>query len=130
MYVHRCCPTIPLCPCWDTCDPHLLDDADLPDGYGLFLGEQPLAGSQFNLPVIHSNFAFPKVLAAPPLSGVLPDQYIPDLAFDSDLTESIPTIFPPEEPIANDGHVIKPAHLPLLDNSNSDADSIHLLELD
>ena len=94
------------------------------------MGEQPLAGSQFNLPVIHSNFALPKVLPAPPPLGVLPDQYIPDLAFDSDLTESIPTIFPLEEPIANDGHVINPAHLPPLDNSNSDVDSIHLLDLD
>ena len=73
MYVHQCCPGIPLCPCWDTCDPHLLDDTNLPDGYGLFLGEQPLAGSQFNLPVIHSDFALPEVLPAPPPLGVLPD---------------------------------------------------------
>ena len=32
--------------------------------------------------------------------------------------------------MANDGHVIDPDHLPPLDNSNSDADSIHLLDLD
>ena len=53
--------------------PHILDDANLPDGPGLFLGEQPLAGSQFNLPMIHSDFALPEVLPAPPPSGVLPD---------------------------------------------------------
>ena len=80
--------------------------------------------------MIHSDCALPEVLPAPPLLGVLPDQYIPDLAFDSDLTESIPTIFPLEEPMANDGNVIKLAHLPPLDNNNSDADSIHLLDLD
>ena len=116
MYVHRCCPEIPLCPCWDTCDPHLIDDTNLPDGYGLFLGEQPLAGRQFNLPMIHSDFALPEVLPAPPPSGVLPDRYIPDLAFDSDSPESIPTIFPPKEPMANGGHAINLAHMPPLDN--------------
>ena len=130
MYVHQCCPGVLLCPCWDTCDPHILDDANLPDGPGLFLGEQHLVGSQFNLPMIHSDFALPEVFPAPPLSGVLPDRYIPDLAYDSDSPESIPAIFPPEESIANDGHVINLDHLPPLDNSNSDADSIHLLDLD
>ena len=94
------------------------------------MGEQPLAGSQFDLPVIHSDFASPEVLPAPPPLGVLPDRYLPDLAYYSDLTESIPAIFPLEGPIANDGHVIDPDHLPPLDNSNSDADSIHLLDLD
>ena len=94
------------------------------------MGEQPLAGSQFDLPMIHSNFALPEVLPAPPPSGVLPDRYIPDLAYDSDLTESMPAIFPLDGPIANDDHIINPDHLPPLDNSNSDADSIHLLDLD
>ena len=55
------------------CDPHLLDDANLPDGPGLILEEQPLAGSQFDLPVNHSNFALPEVFPAPPPLGVLPD---------------------------------------------------------
>ena len=32
--------------------------------------------------------------------------------------------------MANDGHAIDPDHLLPLDNSNSDADSIHLLDLD
>ena len=94
------------------------------------MGEQPLAGSQFDLPMIHSDFALPEVLPALPLSDVLPDQYIPDLTYDSDSTESMPAIFPLEGPIANDGHVIDPDQLPPLDNSNSDADSIHLLDLD
>ena len=108
----------------------MIDDTNLPDGYGLFLGEQPLAGSQFNLPVIHSDFELPKALPAPPPSGDLPDQYIPNFTFDSDLTESIPTIFRSEEPMANNGHAINLSHLPPLNHSDSDADSIHLLDLD
>ena len=42
----------------------------------------------------------------------------------------MPAIFPPDGPIANDDHIINPDHLPPWDNSNSDADSIHLLDLD
>ena len=80
--------------------------------------------------MIHSNFALPKVLPAPPLSGVLPDQYLPNLTYDSDSTESMPALFPPNEPIANNDGIINLDHLPTLNSSNSDADSIHLLDLD
>ena len=50
VYVHRCCSVIPVCPCLDTCDPHALDDANLHEGPGLFLGEHPLAEGQFIYP--------------------------------------------------------------------------------
>ena len=80
--------------------------------------------------MIHSDFALPKALPASPPLGVLPDQYIPDFAFDSDSTESIPTIFPLEEPMVNDGHAVNPGHLPPSNQSDSDADSIHMLDLD
>ena len=121
---------IPICPCLDTCGPHALDDANLHEGPGLFLGEQPLAEGQFDLPMIHPDFVPPEVPPAPPLSGVLPDQYIPDLVYDSDLTESMPAIFPPNEPITNNDDIIDPDHPLPLDNSDSDANSIHLLDLD
>ena len=42
----------------------------------------------------------------------------------------MPAIFPPDEPIANNDDIIDPDHLPPLDNSNSDANSIHLSDLD
>ena len=42
----------------------------------------------------------------------------------------MPAIFPLDGPIANDDHIIDMDHLPPWDNSNSDADSIHLLDLD
>ena len=42
----------------------------------------------------------------------------------------MPAIFSPDGPIANDDHIIDLDHLPPLDNSNSDTDSIHLLDLD
>ena len=80
--------------------------------------------------MVYPDFALPKVPPAPPPLGVLPDQYIPDLAYDSELTESMPAIFPPDEPIANNDDIIDPDHPLPLDNSNSDANSIHLLDLD
>ena len=55
--------------------------------------------------MIHPDFVLPKVPPAPPPSDVLPDQYIPDLAYDSDSTESMPAIFPPNEPIANNDDI-------------------------
>ena len=80
--------------------------------------------------MIHPNFVLPKVPPAPSPLGVLPDQYIPDLAFDSDSTESMLAIFPPNEPIANNDDIIDLDHLLSSDNSDSDVNSIHLLDLD
>ena len=115
-HVHQCCSRIPICPCWDTCDPHGLDDANLHEGPGLFLGEQSLVVGQFDLPTIHLDFASPEVPPASPPLGVLPDQYIPDLACDSDLTESMPVFFPPNDLIANNDDIIDLDHLLPSDN--------------
>ena len=41
----------------------------------------------------------------------------------------MPAIFPPDGPIANDDHIINPDHSPPWDNSNSDANSVHLSDL-